>query len=147
MTGTEFLYCMRALKVSMWKDVVKIEALESYASYTTMKFDSSPVSHSRNNHQMEDRIAKLIDMRSKLGDDFSMWLDMFKQANQLLDTLEDGRIILILYYYFLDNQSIMWIADRIDLTYQWTYALMKKGLKVLSDQELPSTGTPMIHQG
>ena len=87
------------------------------------------VSHSRNNHAMEDVIIKIADMKEQIARDFNRLLNLKKEIMEQIQTIPDPKMQQVLEMHYVYHEPWETIAEKMDCTESNVYKLHNRVLR------------------
>ena len=116
----------------------RLAMLRALAMQVTAGFGREPVSGSGNSQQMEDTIAKIIDLENSINGEIDRLVDIKRRVMETIDRVENPDQQLILELRYLDFKSWTEIAEEIGFSPRWVQELHERALisieKILENQ-------------
>lgn len=117
MSAREFLRSLRRADELINRKLLQLEELRTTAESITMTLTQDVVQTSRNTSR-EDLLVKIIDLDYEINSAIDKYADDKREAMRIIDTLEDDRLISILYRRYLERQPWEQIAVEMSYTYR-----------------------------
>ena len=129
MTAKEELRQIKMLDERIENNTEELARLKSMATKVTSVMSGESVSRTRNTDTLGDTIAKIIKLQDDLNREVDRYVDLKREANELLSRLENP-----IYYQILHSRYILYktweqIACDMDFTYQWVCELHGRALQ------------------
>lgn len=74
-------------------------------------------------------VAKIIDLENEINCDIDKYIELKKEVIGIIDSVEDARLMNLLYERYLNFKTWDNIAAGMGITYQWVHILHKIALK------------------
>lgn len=97
-----------------------LERLKAMATKVTASLDGEAVSGTRNPDKITDVVAKIIKLKEDLNALVDKYVDIKREASDLLTRVVDPVQYKILHSRYMLYKTWEQIADEIGYTYQWT---------------------------
>lgn len=111
----------------------KIDDLYGQATRITPTLKQDVVSGGGNHDKVGDAVAKIVDLRAEINRQIDYYIDLQREANDLLNKLQDHVHYTILYRRYMLGDSFAEIAAEIDKGERQTYSLHGDALVALAD--------------
>jgi seryl-tRNA synthetase len=123
MTAKEYLTQIRLLDERINDGIEELEQLDSLLKRVTAAMGGEVVSSSKNPDKMADIIDKIIKLRKELNRNVDKYVDIKREAAELLPKIKNPVKYKILHNYYVLDMTFEKIAEEIGYTYQWTHCL------------------------
>ena len=123
MTAKEYLKKIRELDIKINDGTEEMEQLKALATKVTSAMDGEVVSSSKNPDKMTDVVAKIIKLQEKLNRDVDKYVDIKREAVEMLSEIENPTHYKILHSRYVLFKKWEQIACEIGFTYQWVNEL------------------------
>jgi seryl-tRNA synthetase len=123
MTAKTYLKQIRALDIKINDGMEELEQLKALSTRVTSAMDGEMVSGTKNPDKMTDVVAKIIKLQEDLNRDVDKYVDIKREANELLSMVENPTHYKILHSRYVLYKTWEQIACEIGFTYQWVCQL------------------------
>lgn len=123
MTAKTYLKQIRTLDIKIFEGMEELEQLRALATKVTATLNGETVSGTKNPDKMTDVIAKIIKLQEDLNRDVDKYVDIKREANELLSMVENPTHYKILHSRYVLYKTWEQIACEIGFTYQWVCQL------------------------
>ena len=96
--------------------LTKLDNLKAVAYNSTPNYGGEKVQQSRNNHSLENIMAKIVDLDREIDSDIDEFVDMKVKAWELIDKLSSEKLKMIIWNHYAQNMSWKQIADAENIT-------------------------------
>lgn len=129
MTAKSYLQQIKRCDIKIDNGVEELARLNALATRVTSAMSGDVVSRTRNTDTLGDTVAKIIKLQEELNREVDRYVDLKREANELLSKLESP-----IYYQILHSRYILYktweqIACDMDFTYQWVCELHGRALQ------------------
>ena len=107
----EYLWSIRKRDAEIDRMNNMARSLEAEAMHITARYGSEAVQHSRNNHAMEDVLARKVDLEHKMDAAIDELVDMRRNVREMFDRLSRPEYVRIMTMHYLDYLSWSRIAE------------------------------------
>ena len=105
--------------------------LETMAESSHFALDGVKVSHSRNNHPMEDAVIKIEEMKARIGRDLIRLCELKEEITEKIQEIPDMKLQQVLEMRYVSLNTWEEIADTMDRTVSSVYKLHALGLAAM----------------
>ena len=105
--------------------------LETMAESSHFTLDGVKVSHSRNNHPMEDAVIKIEEMKARIGRDLIRLCELKEEITEKIQEIPDMKLQQVLEMRYVSLKTWEEIADTMDRTVSSVYKLHALGLAAM----------------
>ncbi len=105
--------------------------LETMAESSHIALDGVKVSHSRNNHPMEDVVIKIEEMKARIGRDLIRLCDLKEEITEKIQEIPDMKLQQVLEMRYVSLKTWEEIAGKMRCTVSNIYKLHLQGLAAL----------------
>lgn len=123
MTAKTYLNQIRKAEIKIEDGLEELERLKALATKVTSAMDGEVVSGSKNPDKMTDVVAKIIQLQEKINRDVDKYVDIKREAQELLSQVENTTHYKILHSRYVLHKTWEQIACEIGFTYQWVCKL------------------------
>ena len=123
MTAKKYLSKIRALDIKINDSMEELEQLKALATKVTAALGGEVVSSSSSPDKMTNIVAEIIKLQEELNRDVDNYVDMKREAAELLSKVENPVHYKILHSRYVLYKTWEQIADEIGYTYQWVCQL------------------------
>ena len=134
MTAKTYLNQIRLLDERINDGIEELAQLDSLLKKVTAAMGGEVVASSKNPDKMTDIIYKIDKLRRALNRNVDKYVDIKREAADLLSKVEDPVHYQILHCRYVLYRTWEQIADEIGYTYQWTCQL--HGLALLEFEKI-----------
>ncbi len=134
MTAKAYLKQIRLLDERINDGCDELAQLDALLKKVTAAMGGEVVSSSKDHDKMTDIIHKIDKLREKLNRNVDKYVDIKKEAADLLPQLENPVFQTILHSRYVLYKTFEKIAEEIGYTYQWTVHL--HGLALLEFEKI-----------
>lgn len=129
MTAKSYLQQIKRCDIKIDNGVEELSRLNALATRVTSAMSGDVVSRTRNTDSLGDTVAKIIKLQDDLNREVDRYVDLKREANEMLSRLENP-----IYYQILHSRYILYktweqIACDMDFTYQWVCELHGRALQ------------------
>ena len=132
MTTKEYLSQAYRVDRMITSKLQQVQSLRDLASRATSTLSDAPVGGSRNNHRMEDIIAKMIDLENEINGDIDRLVDLKRGIVAAIKSVPDPDHQVLLELRYLCFRSWGEIAADMRYSKQHTFKLHDDALKKIS---------------
>lgn len=130
MNAKQYLRRIRFLDKTISAKLEQITAHRSLAAKVTSVLQESPQFHSG---YYEDRlaniVAKIVDLEEQLQKDLEEYINLKRKVIMQINSMEDGRLKLVLYHRYLNQKTWEDIACDLNCSTQWVHTLHGQALQ------------------
>ncbi len=130
MSAKQYLKRIRSLDKQVLAHLEQITAHRSLAAKVTSVLQEGPQSHSGH---YEDRlaniVAKIVDLEEQLQKDLEEYINLKSKVIMQINSMEDGRLKLVLYHRYLNQKTWEDIACDLNCSTQWVHTLHGQALQ------------------
>lgn len=123
MTAKTYLKQIRTLDIKIDDCMDEMEQLKSLATKVTCAYGGEVVSGSKNPDKMTAVVAKIIKLQEDINRDVDKYVDIKREAIELLSQVENPTHYKILHSRYVLYKTWEQIACEIGFTYQWVCQL------------------------
>ena len=134
MTAKEYLEQAQTLDRQIDSKIMVLDRLRALATRTTSVLSGSVVSRSRNEHSMEDAIAKIVDMEQEINGDIDRLVEIKEKITQMIRRIPDPDCQTVLELRYLCYKSWEEIANMMNRTKSNLYKIHTKALEMAEVQ-------------
>lgn len=130
MDAKKYLQQVRKLNVLIEQKRKQVKNLKELAESITVPMDKERVSSSPTSlDKIGEIVAKIIDLENEINCDIDKYIELKKEVIGVIDSVEDARLMNLLYERYLNFKTWDNIAAGMGITYQWVHILHKIALK------------------
>lgn len=130
MDAKKYLQQVRKLNVLIEQKRKQVKNLKEFAESITVPMDKERVSSSPTSlDKIGEIVAKIIDLENEINCDIDKYIELKKEVIGVIDSVEDARLMNLLYERYLNFKTWDNIAAGMGITYQWVHILHKIALK------------------
>ena len=122
----------------------EVDNLYAMATKITPTLKQDVVSGGGNQDKIGDAVSKIVDMKNEINRQIDYYIDLKREANALLDQVENHLHYIVLYRRYMLGESFEEIAAEINYTYRWVCLLHGRALqafaRVYADKYTSETG-------
>ena len=123
MTAKTYLSQIRALDIKINDGIEELAQLKALATKVTAALGNEVVSSSKSPDKMTDVVAKIVKLQEDLNRDVDKYVDIKREATELLSKVENPTHYKILHSRYVLYKTWEQIACEIGFTYQWVCQL------------------------
>lgn len=116
MTAKEYLSKLIHKDNEIKYKLKKLENLRAVAYNSTPNYGGEKVQRTRDNHSLENIVAKIVDLDREINADIDALVDMKVEAWEIIDKLVDERLKTIIWKHYAQNMSWTQIAASEKIT-------------------------------
>ncbi|MCR4629340.1 MAG: DUF1492 domain-containing protein [Clostridium sp.] len=110
----------------------QLAALNDLARKATMLYHRNPGGSSRNIHETEDVIVKIIDLENEINDEIDELVDLKVEIRETIKNVDDLEYQTLLEKRYLCFQTWEQIASDMGYEIRWIYQLHNKALSAVA---------------
>lgn len=128
MTTKEHLSQAYRLDQRIHSKLEQVSTLRSLAQKITVSFGNEGGRGVRNQSPMENTIVKIMDLEEEIDQEIDRLIDLKQEIMGVISSVEDIDCQLLLELRYLTFKTWEQIAEIMNFTLQWVYALHQKAL-------------------
>ena len=128
MTAKEYLNQAFLLDQQISSKMAQLSSLQSLSMKVTTTYSDVPASGTRNVHQMEDVIVKIMEMQEEIDQDLEALVDLKAQILRTIKKVDNTECRVLLELRYLCFYTWEQIAVEMDCTINNVYRLHRKAL-------------------
>ncbi|MBS4931821.1 MAG: sigma-70 family RNA polymerase sigma factor [Clostridiales bacterium] len=128
MTTKEYLSQAYRLDQRIHSKLEQVSTLRSLAQKMTVSFGNEGGRGVRNQSPMENTIVKIMDLEEEIDQEIDRLIDLKQEIMGVISSVEDIDCQLLLELRYLTFKTWEQIAEIMNFTLQWVYALHQKAL-------------------
>ena len=129
MTAKQYLKQARYLDERINTKIAQVSSLHDLATKATSTLSDMPGGGTRNTHQMEDIIIKILMLENEINADIDRLVDLNNEILSVLNCIDDAECRLLLEKRYLNWESWEDIAAELCVSAPSVYRLHEKALK------------------
>lgn len=122
----------------------EVDNLYAMATKITPTLKQDVVSGGGNQDKIGDAVSRIVDLKAEINRRIDYYVDLKREANALLDQVENHLHYIVLYRRYMLGESFEQIASEINYTVRWTCSLHGRALEafaiVLADKYTVEAG-------
>ena len=134
MKAYNFLNKIRLLNILIENKKIELESLEALCEYSPLN-NSEKVQSSSKTDSSANRIINYVELKNELKNKIDELCKIKQEVIDVIDKVDDPRIIDLLYKRYVNCKSWQLISDETGLSRQWLWKLngiaLKKVQKIL----------------
>lgn len=138
MTAKEYLNQAYWLDRRINSKLEQLTSLKAIATKTTSVMGGEVVSHSRNNHSMQDVISKIVDMQAEVNADIDRLVELKQEIMQVIRSVRNPELQTLLELRYLCFKDWTEIACAMHCTESNVYKIYSKALQAVRLPKLDS---------
>ena len=111
--------------------VEQLDVLNALATHTTSTLSGMPHTSGHEGSKLEDTIVKIVDLQEEINADIDRLVDLKKKIGQLIDTIENRDLRLILELRYLCQKRWDEIKVRMNISENQVFILHRQALQYL----------------
>ena len=135
MTAKEFFSQAYQIDVRIDSKIEQVARLRELATKATQTLSDMPGSATKNTHQMEDIIVKIVDLENEINADLDSLVDLKARIIDIIRTVSDAEQQTLLELRYLNNKSWQQIADEMGYCRQHVFTIHKNALASIVVQD------------
>ena len=135
MTTKEYLSQAYRVDRMITSKLQQVQSLRDLATRATSTLSDAPVGGSRNNHRMEDIIAKMIDLENEINGDIDRLVDLKRGIVAAIKSVPDPDHQVLLELRYLCFRSWGEIAADMRYSKDYVFELHRKALAALPERK------------
>lgn len=128
MTTKEYLSQAYRLDQRIHSKLEQVSTLRSLAQKMTVSFGNEGGRGVRNQSPMENTIVKIMDLEEEIDQEIDRLIDLKQEIMGVISSVQDIDCQLLLELRYLTFKTWEQIAEIMNFTLQWVYALHQKAL-------------------
>ena len=114
MTAREYLGQAYRLDQRINSKIEQVSSLHSLATKATSTISDMPGSPSRNTHQMEDIVVKIIELENEINADIDLLVTFKKEVPLVIESVSNMDERMVLRYRYVHNFTWSKIGDELN---------------------------------
>lgn len=114
MTAREYLGQAYRLDQRINSKIEQVSSLHSLATKATSTISDMPGSPSRNTHQMEDIVVKIIELENEINADIDLLITFKKEVPLVIESVNNMDERMVLRYRYVHNFTWSKIGDELN---------------------------------
>lgn len=114
MTAREYLGQAYRLDQRINSKIEQVSSLHSLATKVTSTISDMPGSPSRNTHQMEDIVVKIIELENEINADIDLLVTFKKEVPSVIESVSNMDERMVLRYRYVHNFTWSKIGDELN---------------------------------
>lgn len=123
MTAETYLNQIRMLDIKINDGLDELAQLKALATRVTSAMDGEMVNSSKDPDKLTNVVQKIIALKMKINSDVDKYVDIKREAVELLSRVENPKYYKILHSRYVLFKKWEQIADEMGYTYQWVNEL------------------------
>lgn len=130
MNAKQYLRRIRFLDKTINAKLEQIMVHRSLAAKVTSALQECPQFRSGyHEDRLANIVAKIVDLEEQLQKDLEEYINLKKKVIMQINSMEDGRLKLVLYHRYLNQKTWEDIACDLNCSTQWVHALHGQALR------------------
>lgn len=129
MTAKEYLNQAYWLDKRIDSKLEQLSALKEMATKTTAVMSDDMVCHSRNVHNMQDVIAKIIDMQNEINADIDRLMDLKSEIMHVIKSVKNPEQQTLLELRYMCFKSWEYVAEQMGYNIRHIYRLHDEAME------------------
>lgn len=135
MTTKEYLSQAYRLDQRIHSKLEQVSTLRSLAQKMTNSFGNEGGRGVRTQSPMENTIVKILDLEREIDKEIYSLIDLKQEIMEVISSVEDIDCQLLLELRYLTFKTWEQIAEIMNFTLQWVYALHQKALSKIKSKD------------
>ena len=137
MTKKEYLSQAHHIDCRINAKISQVSSLHDLATKASVTISDMPGSPTRNTHQMENVIVKIIDLEGQINTEIDRLVDLKAEIGYVINAVEDTDLRTLLELRYLSFKTWETIACEMGYELRWIYKLHKRALDAVNIPENP----------
>lgn len=130
MSAKQYLKRIRSLDKQILAHLEQITVQRALATKVVSVLQDAPQSHSGYyGDRLANIVAEIVDMEEQLQKDLEEYINLKSKVIMQINSMEDGRLKLVLYHRYLNQKTWEDIACDLNCSVQWVHALHGQALQ------------------
>lgn len=130
MTAKQYLKKIRTLDKQILAQLDQITVHRSMAAkVTSVLSEGPPPQNSHYEDKLSGIVAKILELEDKLQSDLEEYINLKSKAILQINSMEDGKLKLVLYHRYLNQKTWEDIACDLNCSTQWIHTLHGQALQ------------------
>jgi DNA-directed RNA polymerase specialized sigma subunit len=130
MRAKQYLKRIRSLDKQILANLEQIAAQRTLATRVVSVLQDAPQSHSGHyGDRLAGIVAEIVDLEEQLQKDLEEYISLKSKVITQINSIEDGRLKLILYHRYLNQKTWEDIACDLNCSVQWVHTLHGQALQ------------------
>jgi len=128
MTKKEYLSQAHHIDCRINAKISQVSSLHDLATKASVTLTDMPGSPTRNTHQMENVIVKILDLEEQINADIDRLVDLKAEISKVINAVDDPDLRTLLELRYLSFKTWEAIAYEMGYDLRWVYKLHKRAL-------------------
>ena len=133
MTAKEYLEQARTLDMEINSKLEMVSSLRAMAERTTSALSRAVVSRSRDDHQMEETIAKIVDLEREVNEDIDRLVELKREIMGVIKKLDDPVDRYLLSMRYICGKDWEEIADAMNYHIRTIYKVHDRAIQKMEN--------------
>ena len=133
MTAREYLEQARTLDMEINSKLEMVSSLRAMAERTTSALSRAVVSRSRDDHQMEETIAKIVDLEREVNEDIDRLVELKREIMGVIKKLDDPVDRYLLSMRYICGKDWEEIADAMNYHIRTIYKVHDRAIQKMEN--------------
>lgn len=128
MTKKEYLSQAHHIDCRINAKISQVSSLHDLATKASVTLTDMPGSPTKNTHQMENVIVKILDLEEQINADIDRLVDLKAEISRVINAVDDMDLRTLLELRYLSFKTWEAIAYEMGYDLRWVYKLHKRAL-------------------